>query len=77
MAYRKKPLKLFRILPLSFIFKFLFNRLTVSELESYLSGMMQAKALAVPCDFVEIGTDVDKISDLEMVRQVLRAGLHP
>jgi len=77
VAYRKKPLKLFRILPLSFIFKFLFNRLTVSELESYLSGMMQAKALAVPCDFVEIGTDVDKISDLEMVRQVLRAGLHP
>jgi hypothetical protein len=34
--------------------------------------MMQARAHAVPCDFVEIGTDVDKISDLELVRQALK-----
>lgn len=72
VAYRKKPLKLFRILPASFIFKFLLNILTVAELESYLSRMMQARAHAVPCDFVEIGTDVDKISDLELVRQALK-----
>lgn len=73
VAFRKKPLKLFRILPAGFIFKFLFNRLTVGDLESYLSEMLQAKARAVPNDFVEIGTDVDKISDLEVVRQVLQA----
>lgn len=73
VAYRKKPLKLFRILPLSFIFKFLLNRLTVSDLESYLSEMMQARAYAVPCNFVEIGTDVDKTGDLEVVRQALQA----
>lgn len=77
VAYRKKPLKLFRILPLSFIFKFLLNRLTVCDLESYLSEMMQARAFAVPCDLVEIGTDVDKISDLEVVRQAFQAKKHP
>lgn len=72
VAFRKKPLKLFRLLPGSFIFKYLLNRLTVGDLESYLSEMLQARARAVPCDLVEIGTDVDKISDLEVVRQVLR-----
>jgi CTP:molybdopterin cytidylyltransferase MocA len=72
VTYRKKPLKLFRILPVSFILKFLLNVLSVADLESYLSQMMQAKAHAVPCDFVEIGTDVDKISDLEVVRQALK-----
>lgn len=72
VAYRKKPLKLFRLLPPGFILKFIFKRLTVTDLESYLSEMFQARACAVPCDLVEIGTDVDKISDLEVVRQVLR-----
>lgn len=72
VAFRKKPLKLFRILPAGFIFKFIFKRLTVGDLESYLSEMLEAKARAVPCDFVEIGTDVDKTSDLEVVRQALR-----
>ncbi len=72
VAYRKKPLKLFRILPAIFILKFLMNTLTVTDLERYLSLMMQAGAHAVPCDFVEIGTDVDKTSDLEIVRQALK-----
>lgn len=72
VTYRKKPLKLFRILPASFIFRFLLNILSVADLESYLSQMMQARARAVPCNFVEIGTDVDKISDLEVVKQALK-----
>lgn len=71
VAYRKKPLKLLRILPPSFIFKFLLKTLSVTDLERYLSKMMRAKARAVPCEFVEIGTDVDKISDLKIVRQAL------
>lgn len=72
VTYRKKPLKLFRILPKTFFLKFILNNLTVSDLERFLSEMMQGEARAVPCDFVEIGTDVDKISDLEIVRQVLK-----
>ncbi|NLA10986.1 MAG: NTP transferase domain-containing protein [Firmicutes bacterium] len=72
VLYRKKPLKLLRILPVGLILKFLFNRLTVGELERYLSAMFQARARAVPCDLVEIGTDVDKTSDLEVVRQALQ-----
>lgn len=73
VAYRKKPLKLLQILPLSFILKFLLNRLAVDDLEGYLSALLQVRAHAVPCSFIEIGTDVDKISDLEVVRQYLTA----
>ncbi len=72
VTYRKKPLKLLRILPTGLILKFILNTLSVTDLERYLSQMMQAQARAVPCDFVEIGTDVDKISDLEIVRKALK-----
>ncbi len=71
IAYRKKPLKLLRIMPPSIIIKFLFKRLSVSDLEQTLSKIMALRAKAVPCDYVEIGTDVDKISDLEVVRRSL------
>lgn len=73
VAYRKKPLKLLRILPFTFIFKFIFQRLAVADLEANLSRLMELQARAVPCGFVEIGTDVDKISDLAVVKQALAA----
>ncbi len=71
ISYRKKPLKLLRILPLTLIFKYLRKILSVSDLEAYLSRLLQLKARAVTCDCVEIGVDVDKISDLEAVKQHL------
>lgn len=72
ISYRKKPLKLLRILPLFLIIKYLFKRLSVADLERSLSRLLRFKARAVPCDCVEIGVDVDKISDLELIRRVLQ-----
>lgn len=71
ISYRKKPLKLMRLLPLSFIFKYLFKTLSVSDLESHLSRLLGLKARAVFCNCVEIAVDVDKISDLELVKKTL------
>ena len=68
--YRKQPLKLFRLMPVSFIFKFLSRRLTISDLEKYLSQLMNVKARAVLCTDAEIGTDVDKINDLTVLRSL-------
>lgn len=68
---RKKPLKLLRMLPPTFIIKFLFRRLSVADLEKKLSQLLLLQARAVPCDLVEIGTDVDKPSDLMVVREAL------
>ncbi|MEW5785102.1 MAG: nucleotidyltransferase family protein [Bacillota bacterium] len=71
IANRKKPLKLLRLLPLSFVAKFLLHRLSIADLETELSRMMGMTVRAVPCTLVEIGTDVDKLSDLEAVRRAL------
>ncbi len=72
ISYRKKPLKMMRILPLTMILKYLFKTLTVSDLESYLSRLLKLKARAVPCECVEIAVDVDKVNDLELVKKVLQ-----
>ncbi len=71
ISYRKKPLKLLRILPLSFLFKYLFKTLAVKDLESYLSRLLNLKARAVSCDCVEIALDVDKPSDLVLIKKAL------
>lgn len=72
ISYRKKPLKLLRILPPSLIIKYLLKSLSVTDLEFFISRLLCFKARAVPCDCVEIGVDVDKISDLKVVRKTLK-----
>ncbi len=74
ISYRKRPLKLLRILPFRFIIKFVFGRLSVRDLETYLSRVLQLTARAVPCPFAELATDVDKPSDLEVVTGELTGG---
>ncbi len=72
ISYRKKPLKLLRILPFSLFFKYLTKTLTVSDLETSLSKLLKLKARAVFCRCVEIGVDVDKVSDLDVVKKALQ-----
>jgi GTP:adenosylcobinamide-phosphate guanylyltransferase len=73
ISYRKKPLKLLKILPPALIIKYLFKSLSVNDLEHFLSRLLRFRAKAVACDCVEIGVDVDKISDLELIKNVLKA----
>lgn len=72
ITYRKKPLKLLRMFPPFFMLKYLFRCLTVADLENKLSQLLQLKARAIPCDLSAIGTDVDKLSDLTVVRKALQ-----
>ncbi len=71
ISYRKKPLKLLRILPISLGIKYLLKTLSIKDLEYHLSRLLFLKAKAVICDCVEIAVDVDKISDLEMVKKAI------
>lgn len=71
ISYRKKPLKLMRLLPPSFILRYLLKSLSISDLESHLSKLLGLKARAVFSDCAEIALDVDKISDLELVKKNL------
>ncbi|PKM81443.1 MAG: hypothetical protein CVU89_09330 [Firmicutes bacterium HGW-Firmicutes-14] len=68
---RKSPLKLCRLLGFKFIFKLLFNRLTIPELQKKVSEILGIMVKAVITDFPEIGIDVDKPSDYILVNAYL------
>ena len=71
VSYRKKPLKLLRILPPSLILKYFCKRLSVKDLERYLAKLFNLNARALLCSVAEIAVDVDKKSDLALVKKHL------
>lgn len=75
ISYRKKPLKLMRLMPISFIPKYLLKTLSIDDLVRHLSALLQLKARAVKFERIEIGIDVDKLSDLSLVRDVFRKNI--
>lgn len=77
VAERKQPLKMLLTLGFSgvvFISMLGLGMLTVAGLERRLSRILGIRGAAIHCAYPEIGTDVDKDSDLELVRRVLMAG---
>jgi len=71
LAYRKKPWKLARILGLSFVIRFIIGSLTIDQLERRVMDLFGIKGKAIISDYPEIGTDVDKPSDLELLSKAL------
>ena len=68
---RKNVLKLSALLGLPFILKLILKMLTIPELETKISSLWGIKAAAIISPFPEIGIDVDKPSDLQLVRAAL------
>ncbi|MDN5346486.1 MAG: hypothetical protein PWP65_50 [Clostridia bacterium] len=68
---RKSPLALGRQIGFTFILRFLLHLVTVAEAESRISRLLGARGAGVICPYPEIGIDVDKEADLELVRRVL------
>ncbi len=71
-AMRKKPWQLSRLLGFSFILKFLLRRLAIHEIEERVRDIFSIKGVAVITPYPEIGIDVDKPSDLELVTSALK-----
>jgi len=71
-AHRKKPWKYARMLSPFMVFKFLFKQLTVPELEDYISHLMSWRVQAVSTPYVEIGADVDKPRDLDLIKEIIK-----
>jgi len=72
VSMRKKPLKLSRMLGFKFIFKLLFNRLTLAEIEDRVQRILGFRGVGVESPYPEVGIDVDKPEDLALVEKVLR-----
>ena len=69
---RKSTWKYVKILGLKFIFKFIFKTLTLEEVERRVTGIIGYNSIAVMISHPEVMIDLDKISDLELIREYLK-----
>lgn len=73
LDYRKSPLKMMSLLGWTFAIRYLLlKNLNLKELEAKVSEMLDVKGAVVVCPWPEVGVDVDKPSDLELVRSIIK-----
>mgnify|MGYP003881323971 CR=1 FL=1 len=73
LDYRKSPAKMVSLLGIGFTLRYLLLRnLSLKELEEKVSSLLDIKGAVVICPWPEVGIDVDKPSDLELMRSVLK-----
>lgn len=66
---RKKPLQMSKMLGFKFIIKFIFRKLSISDIEERITEIIDHECKALIFEYPEIGFDVDKPSDLKMMRE--------
>lgn len=71
VAMRKKPWQLSRLLGFKFIIKFLFNRLSLAEIENRVGNILGFRGAAIICPYPEVGIDIDKPSDLQIAKEII------
>ncbi len=72
-SLRKSVPKLMRFLGPKFITKLLLHTLSLTEIENRASEMVNARAKAIVSTYPEMGIDVDKPADVDLVTKVLSA----
>lgn len=70
-AIRKSPLRLAQFLGLGFVVRLLFGRLSIRELERFISEKLGIVGKAIITEAAEIGFDVDRPDDLHLALQFL------
>jgi len=72
LDYRKNPLKMSGLLGVTFLIRYMvLKNLNLMELEKKVSSMWELNGAVVICPWPEIGIDVDKPIDLDLVRAIL------
>lgn len=70
---RKNPFKLACILGWKFVFQFIFGTLSLIEVEKRVSELLGITGAVINSEYPELGIDVDKPSDLELVKAAFSA----
>ena len=65
---RKNPFKLCCLLGWWFVLSFLIGRLSLSKVQERVAGLLGVTGIVIKSPYPELGIDVDKPSDLELVR---------
>lgn len=70
-AMRKKPLQLCSLLGWKCMYKLVFGKLAIHEIEERVAKIFNFTAIGVASSYPEVGIDVDKPSDLRLAKEVL------
>lgn len=68
ILWRKKPWKLSQLLGPKIIFKFIIGSLSLSEIENRVTKILGHRGVGMVIEYPEVGFDVDKPSDLRLIR---------
>jgi len=68
---RKNPLRVIRVLGWSAVLRYIFGRLSLNEALNRISRRLGFKAGAVVLPYPEAAVDVDSVSDLELVENIV------
>ncbi|MCX7883834.1 MAG: nucleotidyltransferase family protein [Caloramator sp.] len=71
IEYRKKPLKMGKVLGFTFLLRLALGILPISDVEEKICSMFQIKGGAIETSYPEIGNDVDKESDIDFVNKYI------
>jgi len=74
MEFRKNVWQQVRLLGFGTLIKFAFRRLTIADAERVASRAMRCRVRAIITPYPEMGMDVDKPHQLDIVRAILEGG---
>ncbi len=69
IAYRKKPWMTAKLVGVGFLIRLLLGKVTIAEVEKRFSKLLRIHASAIVTPYPEVGNDVDKPSDMDMVQK--------
>ena len=72
ISYRKKPWKLSKLLGFGFLIRFFTKKLSIPEVEHRAYELLGYKGKAIEIPYPEVGIDVDKESDYDIVQKKLK-----
>jgi molybdopterin-guanine dinucleotide biosynthesis protein A len=73
---RKSPVALARLVGWKFLIRFILKSVTLRETEEKVSRIFGIKGAVIISPFPEVGIDVDKPSDLDLVKEKIAQRLH-
>lgn len=71
-SLRKNPLRMTGVLGINFIFKLIFRKLSIKDVEDKLLSLSHYSTKAIVSKYPEIGYDVDKYSDLTVTESYIK-----
>lgn len=72
-AARKHPVRLASLFGWDVLVRFAFGRLTIAQAEARASAILGAPVRAVVSPFAETGVNVDRVSDVDLAQELVRA----